>query len=317
MRLLFIVACLELVAALPFLGKKTKYDELTARKLLNMAAGAYGTEQAALVASAFTISQPQFSLIDLRLAEVNFQGQLLLEGLKSIRPGANFFDMGGVNEYFLNGHLVLWPSVEEVLKDPKYAGYKTVFTGHSLGGALAALAAARTAKQGFRTGDQITMYTYGEPRVGDAQFATNFDAMIKDSYRVVFRRDIVPHLPACAKDKSWFGDSDTSRPCDINVINKPYHHSTEIWYPDSMEPGAHYIECTGEPRGEDFTCSDKLKFYYDQSNSYIWDHRHYFTVRVPEYGKTGCDAAQPEGKPGLIENVVNRINLLTRTIGLE
>nr|CDJ97920.1 Lipase domain containing protein [Haemonchus contortus] len=330
MRLLFIVACLELVAALPFLGKKTKYDELTARKLLNMAAGAYGTEQEACINRTFPAHE-DYVVVSVNKEDCDdfdntcegyiaasdvkkelvivfrgtkTKGQLLLEGLKSIRPGANFFDMGGVNEYFLNGHLVLWPSVEEVLKDPKYAGYKTVFTGHSLGGALAALAAARTAKQGFRTGDQITMYTYGEPRVGDAQFATNFDAMIKDSYRVVFRRDIVPHLPACAKDKSWFGDSDTSRPCDINVINKPYHHSTEIWYPDSMEPGAHYIECTGEPRGEDFTCSDKLKFYYDQSNSYIWDHRHYFTVRVPEYGKTGCDAAQPEGKPGLIENVL-------------
>ncbi|PIO60570.1 triacylglycerol lipase, partial [Teladorsagia circumcincta] len=195
-----------------------------------------------------------------------------------------------------------------------FKDYKVVFTGHSLGGALAALAAARTAKQGLRPGEKITMYTYGEPRVGDAQFATNFDTMIKDSYRVVFRRDIVPHLPACAKDKAWFGDGETSRPCDINILNKPYHHSTEIWYPDSMEPGSHYIECTGEPRGEDFTCSDKLKFYYDQSNSYIWDHRHYFTVRVPEYGKTGCDVAQPEGKPGLFENVVNRLNLLTRTI---
>ncbi|KAK6013790.1 triacylglycerol lipase, partial [Ostertagia ostertagi] len=86
-----------------------------------------------------------------------------------------------VNGYFLNGHLVLWPPVEKVLKNPDYAEYKVVFTGHSLGGALAALAAARTAKQGLRPGDKITMYTYGQPRVGDAQFATNFDAMIKDS----------------------------------------------------------------------------------------------------------------------------------------
>ncbi|KHJ77150.1 hypothetical protein OESDEN_23230 [Oesophagostomum dentatum] len=53
--------------------------------------------------------------------------------------------------------------------------------------------------------------------------------MIKESYRVVFRRDIVPHLPACAKDKSWFGEGDISRPCDVNAKHRPYHHSTEIW----------------------------------------------------------------------------------------
>ncbi|KIH47439.1 hypothetical protein ANCDUO_22501, partial [Ancylostoma duodenale] len=52
-----------------------------------------------------------------------------------------------VIKYFKNGHNVLWPQVEQVLTNPKYANYKATFTGHSLGGALAALAAARTAKQ--------------------------------------------------------------------------------------------------------------------------------------------------------------------------
>ncbi|VDL66024.1 unnamed protein product [Nippostrongylus brasiliensis] len=71
-----------------------------------------------------------------------------------------------------------------------------------------------------------------------------------------------------------------------------------------MEPGSYYMECLGQPTGEDFTCSDKIKFYLDQSNSYIWDHRHYFTVRVPEYGKVGCDHTQPEGSPGVLEKVM-------------
>ncbi|VDL85693.1 unnamed protein product, partial [Nippostrongylus brasiliensis] len=167
-------------------------------------------------------------------------------------------------------------------------------TGHSLGGALAALAAARIAKQGFRSGDQITMYTFGEPRVGDLTFATNFDSMIKNSYRVVFGRDSIPHLPPCKKDPSWSGEEGDSRPCDANAKGTPYHHSTEIWYPDSMEPGSHYDECLGQPIGEDFTCSNKFAFssHPEQIESYILDHAHYFTVPVPQYGEVGCDHTQ-------------------------
>ncbi|VDO20776.1 unnamed protein product [Heligmosomoides polygyrus] len=191
------------------------------------------------------------------------QGQLLLEGLQAIDHGVEFFDLGTVNKYFMNGLLVLWPQVEETLTNPKYA-------------------------VSLRSGDQITMYTFGEPRVGDVTFAKNFDSMIKNSnknkysfsYRVVFHQDIVPHLPACNKDKTGLSNSDGSRPCDSNDLSKPYHHGTEIWYPDSMAPGAQYTECVGEPSGEDFACSDALKFHYDQDKSYISDHRHYFSVRV-------------------------------------
>ncbi|VDM63280.1 unnamed protein product [Angiostrongylus costaricensis] len=321
MRTLCLLACLALIKAIPFLGRRTNYDETTARKLLNMAAGAYGDQQAACLNRTFHSSDAYVVLSTAKkiimICSLSFQGQLLLEGLHSIHPGIDFFGMGNVNRYFMNGHLALWSMVEQVLRDHKYADYRVTFTGHSLGGALAALAAARTAKQGYRAGGKLSIYTFGEPRVGDADFASNFDNMITNSYRVVFRRDIVPHLPPCAKDKTWFGDEDVSRPCDFNATTQPYHHGTEIWYPDSMEPGSLYVECVGEPKGEDFTCSDKMKFFYDQMNSYIWDHRHYFTVRVPEYGKTGCDLTHPEGKPSILEHVVNRIKTLTRTIGLE
>ncbi|KIH61026.1 hypothetical protein ANCDUO_08709 [Ancylostoma duodenale] len=72
-----------------------------------------------------------------------------------------------------------------------------------------------------------------------------------------------------------------------------------------MNPGSQYVECVGQPKGEDFTCSNKIKFYIDRSKSYTWDHRHYFTFKVPSYGKTGCDVTKPEGKPGVFERVLN------------
>ncbi|KAE9414653.1 hypothetical protein Angca_009362, partial [Angiostrongylus cantonensis] len=185
-----------------------------------------------------------------------------------------------VNQYFMNAHLVLWPSVEQVLSNSKYADYDIILTGHSLGGALAALAAARITKQGYRKGDQLVVYTFGQPRVGDVDFALNFDSMIPLSYRVVFRHDIVPHSPPCAKNKPSFFGKDVSLPCNIDAKNQPYHHGTEIWYSTSMAPDSEYIECLGEPKGEDFTCSNKNKFYYHRPYSYLWDHRHYFSVRV-------------------------------------
>jgi Lipase (class 3) len=65
--------------------------------------------------------------------------------------------------------------------------------GHSLGGALATLlaldAAANTA---FTT---PAVYTYGSPRTGDSLFASTFDQVVSDSYRIANRLDIVPALP--------------------------------------------------------------------------------------------------------------------------
>ncbi|WKY12673.1 hypothetical protein Q1695_003904 [Nippostrongylus brasiliensis] len=295
MQLLRFVVCAGLATALPHLGKRTNYDEMLARKLLNMAASAYGEQEEECINRTYPA----------------FEGYKVLSSSKRICDDFNNTCrgyIGVVHAYFLNGHFVLWPPIERTLNDANYAGYRVTITGHSLGGALAALAAARIVKQGFRRGDQITIYTFGEPRVGDHTFATNFDSMIKNSYRVVFRRDLVPHLPACANDQSWFGEGESNQTCDVNVKGKPYHHSTEIWYPYSMKPGSIYMECTGQPTGEDFTCSDKIRFYLERLNSYIWDHKHYFTVRVSQYGRFGCDHTRLEGKPGLFEKVMCLLN---------
>ena len=68
-------------------------------------------------------------------------------------------------------------------------------TGHSLGGALAVLAALDIKKAiGSR---KIHLYTYGQPRVGNSDFADYvFSVLPGDQYiRVVHYDDAVPHLP--------------------------------------------------------------------------------------------------------------------------
>ncbi len=61
------------------------------------------------------------------------------------------------------------------------------FTGHSLGAALATLAADRF-------GNAAGLYTFGSPRVGDRVFADKFRLQAK-TYRIVNNNDIVARLP--------------------------------------------------------------------------------------------------------------------------
>ncbi|KAF2165861.1 hypothetical protein M409DRAFT_23593 [Zasmidium cellare ATCC 36951] len=72
-----------------------------------------------------------------------------------------------------------------------YAGSSLIVTGHSLGGGLAALAAASLAGQGH----QLTAYTYGEPRNGNPAFTTYINSQVPNYYRVTHYNDGVPQIP--------------------------------------------------------------------------------------------------------------------------
>ncbi|NJM99127.1 MAG: lipase family protein [Phormidesmis sp. RL_2_1] len=66
-------------------------------------------------------------------------------------------------------------------------------TGHSLGGALATIAAAALIDNGIRVEG---VYTFGQPRVGDRTFITQLNANTGGKvFRFVNNNDIVPHVP--------------------------------------------------------------------------------------------------------------------------
>jgi hypothetical protein len=68
-----------------------------------------------------------------------------------------------------------------------------ILTGHSLGGALAVLAGYFLAEQNYPV---HSIYTYGQPRAGDAAFAADFEVLCGGkTYRVVNQNDLVPRLP--------------------------------------------------------------------------------------------------------------------------
>ncbi|CAK9166987.1 unnamed protein product [Ilex paraguariensis] len=70
-------------------------------------------------------------------------------------------------------------------------------TGHSLGGALATLLALElSSSQLAKCGAiNVTMYNFGSPRVGNRRFADVYNEKVKDSWRVVNHRDIIPTVP--------------------------------------------------------------------------------------------------------------------------
>ncbi|MEO5335224.1 MAG: lipase family protein [Magnetococcus sp. YQC-5] len=70
------------------------------------------------------------------------------------------------------------------------------FVGHSLGGALAALAASRMVHSSFSIHQYL--WTFGQPRCGDELWSEAMNFYMQDKYTRVFNAgDPVPHLPTC------------------------------------------------------------------------------------------------------------------------
>jgi hypothetical protein len=96
--------------------------------------------------------------------------------------------IGKVHGGFGRAFSSLKSQTEQALGD--FPGGNHYFTGHSLGGAIAVLAAAA-----FR--DKATaVITFGQPRVGDTRFAEAYNQELGAvTFRYVNNYDIIPHVP--------------------------------------------------------------------------------------------------------------------------
>ncbi|KAG0615812.1 hypothetical protein M758_5G068700 [Ceratodon purpureus] len=127
-------------------------------------------------------------------------------GFNPERIGGDFKEEVMVHGGFLNAYdsvrrrlLTLLQAsigVSDIDNDPAQS-WQVYSTGHSLGGALATLFAlelssSKLAKKGHI---RVTMYNFGSPRVGNKRFADMYNQAIKDSWRVVNHRDIIPTVP--------------------------------------------------------------------------------------------------------------------------
>ncbi|KAJ2782229.1 hypothetical protein GGI15_002979 [Coemansia interrupta] len=77
----------------------------------------------------------------------------------------------------------------------QYPKYKVVFTGHSLGGAETVMCAVDILDKAPELKRRTFIYTYGMPRVGNDAWADGIDRLGVPIYRMVYERDLVPHIP--------------------------------------------------------------------------------------------------------------------------
>jgi len=104
---------------------------------------------------------------------------------------------GLVHRGFLDALKELWHDVEpEVIGRLKASpGKRLYITGHSKGGALAHLAAARFVQSALVQGSNITVRSFEGAHPGDQAFANGYLDLVADVTRYEYQDDLVPHLP--------------------------------------------------------------------------------------------------------------------------
>jgi triacylglycerol lipase len=88
----------------------------------------------------------------------------------------------------------VWPEVRSAVLEQKWGHQPLFLTGHSLGGALAVVAAKLLREDGSANVGGV--YTFGMPRCGGQRFADQYDRDLGPrTYRFVHGDDIVPTVP--------------------------------------------------------------------------------------------------------------------------
>jgi hypothetical protein len=84
------------------------------------------------------------------------------------------------------------PQIDQAVQLCLQSGESLFVTGHSLGAAIAALAALRASKAGM---PPRAVYTFGMPRVGGPLFAASYAHLSNVTYRLVHGLDLVARVP--------------------------------------------------------------------------------------------------------------------------
>jgi predicted lipase len=145
-----------------------------------------------IIASFRGTSTPQSVIADLDLWKV--QADFEYRGLFKRAP-----DGAKLHRGFQNTYARIRARTQESLKRmaQRFPDYEIVFTGHSLGGSVASIAAVDFHEQNPGNGHRISLYTFGQPRTGNRAWADYIQSLPFASryYRIVREEDPVPHVP--------------------------------------------------------------------------------------------------------------------------
>lgn len=224
-------------------------------------------------------------------------GQLMKEGSDTIMKDQMEMSVSGhrvglVGNYFYGVFLQLWTGgrddgVGAMMNDVKQAyndnpTYDIYVAGHSLGGAMASIAAVYI-NIDILDNQQTSLYlmTFGQPRTGDKDYAKYVDDNLNHfCYRVVNSGDLVSKIPSSK-----------------SIVSKKrfQHHGVEIWYKGKMDKpiAGPTFDRNGDDRANKIHKCQKSDF--DSKCQYgikllisVPDHRNYFGTSVSGFGKAGC-----------------------------
>jgi hypothetical protein len=135
--------------------------------------------------------------------------------------------------------------------------YGIVVTGHSLGGAVATLAAAQLRSEGW----VVSLYSYGAPRVGGRALSAFISGQAGGNYRVTHRNDPVPNLPLLI-----MGFVHVSPEYYIDAVNGAEVGAEDVWVYGgavSFEGNGRWVGIDVEAHrwyfGRVYGCEDRVK----------------------------------------------------------
>ncbi|KAL4573001.1 hypothetical protein LXL04_019793 [Taraxacum kok-saghyz] len=137
----------------------------------------------------------------------NWIEDLIWKQLDSEYPGITD---GKVHHGFFNAYnntIVRSGILDGVSRAKKvYGDIKIMVTGHSMGGAMAAFCGLDLSL--IYGKENVSVMTFGQPRIGNAAFASYYSEIAPNTFRITHEHDLVPHLP----------------PYYQHLPHKTYHH---------------------------------------------------------------------------------------------
>ncbi|KAF7007171.1 hypothetical protein CFC21_022130 [Triticum aestivum] len=160
--------------------------------------------------------------------------------------------------YSAYNNTLLRPAITNAVRKARrlYGDISVIVTGHSMGGAIASFCALDLAIS--LGSDSVHLMTFGQPRIGNAAFASYFEQYVPTAIRVTHEHDIVPHLP----------------PYFFFLPHLTYHHfPREVWEHD-VDGNTTFRVC--DSSGEDPDCCRSVFALFLSAS----DHLTYMGVEI-------------------------------------